>query len=69
MFEPYVPNIYERYIYMATDEIKIRKGFNYYCVECDKAFRYAKTVEKKDKLWNWLTCPDCGEILTDLKRK
>lgn len=55
---------------MSKDEIEItKKGFNYYCESCMESFRYAKLVEKKDVLWNWLTCPHCGEIVTDLKRK
>ena len=52
------------------DEIKItKKGFNYFCNECYESFRYKSLVEKKAELWNWLCCPKCGEIVTDLKRK
>jgi len=48
-----------------------KKGFNYFCNKCVKSFRYKSLKETlaKGGMWNWLTCPDCGEIVTDLKRK
>lgn len=54
------------------EEIKItKKGFNYFCSVCVKSFRFKSLVEKSEKggMWSWLTCPDCGEIVVDLKRK
>ena len=59
---------------MSNDEIKleIKKGFNYYCESCNESYRYASLVGKKEKITEmfiWLTCPKCGETVTDLKRK
>ena len=58
--------------YKKDDEIKIvKKGFNYFCHTCFESFRFKSLVETlaKGGMYNWLTCPKCGEIVTDLKRK
>jgi predicted SprT family Zn-dependent metalloprotease len=51
------------------EPLVIKKGFNYYCSDCNEFYRWAKLVPKTLKLYQIMTCPECGEMVTDYKRK
>lgn len=54
------------------DLIKIGGGWSYYCVPCQKKYRYKQLVAKDEPtvgMFQFMTCPTCGEIVVDLKRK
>jgi len=52
-----------------TDPDVIKKGFNYYCFACKESYRWGKLVAKEMGVFEMMTCPECGEMVTDLKRK
>lgn len=47
----------------------VKKGFNYYCYKCVESFRWASLKDKKTDLYIMKVCPNCGEMVTDLKKK
>ena len=49
--------------------LKTKKGFPFYCTECDIFYRYNKLVSKPVGIYQVLTCPECGEMVEDIKRK
>ncbi len=54
------------------DLIKIGGGWSYFCVPCQKKYRYKQLVEKlesKAGMFFFMVCPECGEMVVDLKRK
>ena len=53
------------------DLIKSGGGWHYWCTECSKKFRFKQLIPTDDlnKIFQYLACPECGEIILDLKRK
>ena len=54
------------------DLIKIGGGWSYYCIDCDKKYRYKQLLpklERSHEMFYFMTCPQCGEMVIDLKRK
>lgn len=41
-------------------------GYQYYCTECQKIFRYKNLKVKKVDKCHYMTCPECSELVLDL---
>lgn len=52
-----------------ADELEIKKGFPFYCAECNKFYRWKQLKEKMYDLFIAMTCPKCGDWVEDLKQR